>query len=189
MNTETYPDLIETLSFLKFPDEKHLLYFSDSDSESSNSLPYKTVDTSNKDEEKTFTEKSLDLLLSCTFNEDIVRRQGNNVVRRQDKKENSNIYNDVFTESLSSKKNSVKSKKSSIKSKKSSIKSKKSSVKSKKSSIKSKKSSIKSKKSSVKSKKNSVKSKKSYVKSKKNSVKSKKNSVKSKKNSVKSKRN
>ena len=137
MNTETYPDLIETLSFLKFPDEKHLLYFSDSDSESSNLLPYKTVDTSNKDEEKTFTEKSLDLLLSCTFNEDVVRRQG--------KKENSNIYNDVFTESLSSKKNSVKSKKSSIKSKKSSIKSKKSSVKSKKNSVKSKKNSVKSK--------------------------------------------
>ncbi len=156
MNTETYPDLIETLSFLKFPDEKHLLYFSDSDSESSNSLPYslpyKTVDTSNEDEEKTSKEKSLDLLLSCTL----------------PKKENSNIYNDVFTESLSSKKNSVKSKKNSVKSKKSSVKSKKSSVKSKKNSVKSKKNSVKSKKSSVKSKKNSVKSKNSSVKSKRN---------------------
>ena len=104
MNTETYPDLIETLSFLKFPDEKHLLYFSDSDNDNDNdndlssnlsSVPVHLT--------KTSTQKSLDLLLSSTLP----------------------IKNDIFTESLSSKRNSVKSKKNSVKSKKNSVKSKK----------------------------------------------------------------
>ena len=105
MNTDTYPDLIETLSFLKFPDEKHLLYFS----EESNS------DSESFDKTKPDTENSVDLFLSCSF------------------PEKDNIYNNVFTETLSnsSKSKTIKSKKSSSKkssSKKRSIK--KSSIKS-----------------------------------------------------------
>ena len=108
MNTETYPDLIETLSFLKFPDEKHLLYFSDSDNDNDNDNDLSSNLSSNLSSvpvhlTKTSTQKSLDLLLSSTLP----------------------IKNDIFTESLSSKRNSVKSKKNSVKSKKNSVKSKK----------------------------------------------------------------
>lgn len=153
---ERVPNLIETLSFLKFPDEKHLLHFSDdSDSESTIKIPKssksyynddnKDSDTEdddkddnkddNKDNDTEDNDTEDDLLLSCTFN---------------------NIFTDTLTEKY---KSPSKTNKSVAKSKKkTSIKSKK------KTSIKSKKkSSIKSKKSFMKSKKSSMKSKKSFI--------------------------
>ena len=158
---EKLPNLIETLSFLKFPDEKHLLHFSDdslsdSDSESTIKLPKKTLPSlddvfvkgSHKSSDKLTDIENIednkdDLLLSCTFN---------------------NIFTETLTEKYKSPSKTMKSKKkSSLKSKKSSMKSKKkSSLKSKKSSLKSKKVSMKSKESSMKSK---MKSKKSSMKS------------------------
>jgi len=167
---EKLPNLIETLSFLKFPDEKHLLHFSDvsdseSDSDSTIKLP-KNSKTLSKSPFRLTTSSSKvaednenieddeddedDLLLSCTFDN---RRQG--------------TFNDIFTETLTEKYKSPSKtiiKKSNIKSKKSNIKSKKSSMKSKKkSSMKSKKSSMKSNIKSKKSSKSNIKSKKSFI--------------------------
>jgi len=168
---EKLPNLIETLSFLKFPDEKHLLHFSDvsdseSDSDSTIKLP-KNSKTLSKSPFRLTTSSSKvaednenieddeddedDLLLSCTFDN---RRQG--------------TFNDIFTETLTEKYKSPSKtiiKKSNIKSKKSSMKSKKkSSMKSKKkSSMKSKKSSMKSNIKSKKSSKSNIKSKKSFI--------------------------
>jgi len=165
---EKLPNLIETLSFLKFPDEKHLLHFSDvsdseSDSDSTIKLPknsktlskspFRLTTSSSKvaEDNENIEDDEDDLLLSCTFDN---RRQG--------------TFNDIFTETLTEKYKSPSKtiiKKSNIKSKKSSMKSKKkSSMKSKKkSSMKSKKSSMKSNIKSKKSSKSNIKSKKSFI--------------------------
>jgi hypothetical protein len=134
---ETYPDLLQSLHFLKFPDEKQLLYFSDSDSNSDSVIEQilvKPKQISIKSEQISVKPKQIsessDLFLSCTFTDNI-----------ENKKDV--VFNDIFTETLSEKykspkKRSKKSKKTLSKSKKSLSKSKKTLSKSKKTLSKSK---------------------------------------------------
>ena len=124
---ETYPDLLQSLSFLKFPDEKQLLYFSDSDSNSDSvieQISIKPKQISIKSEQISVKPKQMsessDLFLSCTFSDNI-----------ENKKDV--VFNDIFTETLSEKlsekykspkKRSKKSKKTLSKSRKTLSKSK-----------------------------------------------------------------